>query len=135
MRKTRLHLISIILVLGVAAMTAMATAAAKEITAEQFKEMILLLSHIEHGKTTLLAVQGDKIIEVTEFALMKKISLSGIKTSFYLQNTKTGVKTLVVTYEAGDTSKSVSRDFWGIICRGAGLCASCTQLFGDNPCK
>jgi hypothetical protein len=135
MRKTRLHLISIILVLGVAAMTMMATAAANEITGEQFKEMILLLSHIEHGKTTLLAVQGDKIIEVTEFALMKKISLSGIKTSFYLQNTKTGVKTLVVTYEAGETSKSLSRDFWGIICRGAGLCGSCTQLFGENPCK
>jgi hypothetical protein len=135
MRKTRFYLTSIVFALSCMAMTVIAPAAATEITAEQFKEMILLLSNLDHGKTTLLAVQGEKIIEVTEFALLKKISLSGVKTTFYLQNTKTGVKTLVVAYEAGETSKSVSRVFWGKICRGTGLCDSCAQLFGDNPCK
>jgi hypothetical protein len=134
-RESKFYLASIVLAFSCMATTVAATAAASDITAEQFKEMILLLSNLDHGKTTLLAVQGDKIIEVKEFALMKKISLSGIKTTFYLQNAKTGVKTLVVTYEAGETSKSASRVFWGMICRGAGLCDSCTQLFGDNPCK
>jgi hypothetical protein len=135
MNRPNSHIAPIIFILGFLLMTGIAAAAANEITSEQFKEMILLLSHLDHGKTALVAVQGDKIIEVTEFALLKKISLSGVKTTFYLQNTKTGVKTLVVAYEAGETSKSVSRIFWGKICQGTGLCDSCAQLFGDNPCK
>jgi hypothetical protein len=124
---------SIVFLLGIFMMTGMA-AAANEITADQFKEMVLLLGKIDSGKTTLVAVQGDKTIEITDFALMKKISLSGIKTTFYLKNNKTGVRRLVIAYEPGETSKSLSRDFWGLICRGANLCKSCTQLFGDNPC-
>jgi hypothetical protein len=142
MNKPGYHKAPIIFVLGFLLMTGIAAAAnessaaaANDITAEQFKEMILLLSHLDHGKTVLVAVQGDKVIEVTEFALLKKISLSGIKTTFYLQNTKTGVKTLVVAYEAGETSKSAGRMFWGMICRSTGSCGGCTQLFGENPCK
>ena len=135
MKRSNLLAASIVFIFCFSVMTGIAAAAANEITAEQFKEMILLLNHLDHGKTALVAVQGDKIIEVTEFALLKKISLSGVKTTFYLQNTKTGVKTLVVAYEAGETSKSVSRIFWGKICQGTGLCNSCAQLFGDNPCK
>jgi hypothetical protein len=135
MGRSRFYTASFVLALSCIGMAVRAAAAANDITAEQFKEMVLLLSHLEHGKTTLVAVQGDKVTEVTDFALLKKISLSGIKTTFYLQNAKTGVKTLVTGYEAGETSKSASRAFWGMICRGTGLCASCTQLFGDNPCK
>jgi hypothetical protein len=105
------------------------------ITASQFKELITLLSSVDHGKTTLIAVQGNQTFEVTEFTLMKKISLSGIKTAFYLRNDKTGARKQIVVYEPSETGKSISRDFWGLICRGANLCQSCTQLFGDNPCK
>jgi hypothetical protein len=116
-------------------MTRISAAAENEITPEQFTRLIQLLNSIDHGKTTLVAVQGEGDIEITDLALMKKISLSGVKTAFYLKDVRSGVKRLVAAYEAGQTSKSTSRKFWGLVCSGAGLCDSCTQLFGDNPCK
>jgi hypothetical protein len=135
MKRSSLFAASIVFIFCFSVMTGIAAAAANEITAEQFKEMILLLNKLDHGKTTLVAVQGEKVTDVTEFALMKKISLSGVKTAFYLKDVKSGVKRLIAEYESAQTSKSLSRDFWGKICRGAGLCDSCAQLFGDNPCK
>jgi len=134
MKKTGLLVIAVVL-LGLIYMPGNSAAAADPITASQFKGLIALLSHPDHGKTTLLAVQGEKTIEVTDFALMKQIAASGIKTTFYLKDEKTGSKRQVATYEPSETDKSLSRDFWGLVCRGANLCYSCTQLFGDNPCK
>jgi hypothetical protein len=134
MKRSNFYIASIVLVLSFFVMTGIA-ATANEITADQFKEMVLLLGKLDSGKTTLIAVQGDKTIEITDFALMKRISLSGVKTTFYLKNEKTGVKRLVVSYEPGETSKSLSRDFWKVICRASSLCNSCAELFGDNLCK
>jgi hypothetical protein len=134
MKRSNFYVASILFVFSFFVMTGIA-AAADEITAEQFKGLIVLLNNLDHGKTTLIAVQGDKTIEITDFALMKKISLSGVKTTFYLKDSKTGVKRLVVSYEAGETSKSLSRDFWKLICRSSGLCGSCAELFGENLCK
>jgi hypothetical protein len=134
MKRFKSHIGSIALFLGFFVMTGIA-ASADEITAEQFKGLIALLNNIDHGKASLIAVQGDKTVEITDLALMKRISLSGIKTTFYLKNSKTGAKTLVATYEAGETSKSLSRDFWKLICRSSGLCGSCAELFGENLCK
>jgi hypothetical protein len=128
-------LISAVVLLGLILMPGKSAVAQDEITASQFKELIVLLSHIEHGKTTLVAVQGNQTIEVTEFALMKQLSASGIKTTFYLRDDKTGVRKLIAAYESSQTTKSMSRKFWGLICSSSGLCQSCTQLFGDNPCK
>jgi hypothetical protein len=107
----------------------------EKITSSQFKGLIALLSSVDHGKTTLIAVQGNRTYEVTEFTLMKQISLSGIKTTFFLRDDKTGSRKQITVYEPSETGKSMSRNFWGLICSGAGLCQSCTQLFGDNPCK
>jgi hypothetical protein len=113
----------------------MSAAADETITESQFKGLIVLLSHLDHGKATLIAAQGSRTFEVTEFALMKQISLSGIKTTFYLRDDKTGSRKQIAVYEPSETGKSMSRDFWGLICKSAALCPSCTQLFGDNPCK
>ena len=134
MKKYSFYAALSVFVLSIFMMTGIA-AATEEITAEQFKQLVVLLNNLDHGKTTLIAIQGDKTIEITDFALMKKNSLSGIKTTFYLKNNKTGVRTLVVEYEAGMTSKSLSRDFWKLICRTSSLCGSCAELFGENPCK
>ena len=128
-------LIAAFVLLGFILMPWQPAVADEEITASQFKGLIALLSSVDHGKTTLVAVQGDRTIEVTEFALMKQIAASGIKTTFYLRDDKTGVRKLIAAYESSQTTKSLSREFWGKICSGAGLCYSCTQLFGDNPCK
>jgi hypothetical protein len=128
-------LITAVVLLGLILMPGKSAAADDAITASQFKGLIALLSSVDHGKTTLIAVQGNRTIEVTEFTLMKQISMSGIKTTFYLRDNKTGSRKQIAAYEPSETGKSMSRDFWGLICRGAGLCQSCTQLFGDNPCK
>jgi hypothetical protein len=125
----------IVAVVGLILTPRMSATADEAITESQFKGLIVLLSHLDHGKSTLVAVQGNRTIEVTEFTLMKQISVSGIKTTFYLRDDKTGSKKQIAVYEPTETGKSMSRDFWGLICRGAALCQSCTQLFGDNPCK
>jgi hypothetical protein len=134
MKKSMLLLFAVVLPCLVL-MPGKMSAADDAITSSQFKGMIALLNPIDHGKSTLVAVQGNRTIDITEFAQMKQISMSGIKTAFYLRDDKTGAKKQIAIYEPSETGKSISRDFWGLACRGAGLCQSCTQLFGDNPCK
>jgi hypothetical protein len=135
MKKIKFPFACAIVIFGFLVMMGISAAAENEITAEQFTRLIELLNNLDHGKTALVAVQGDREIEITDLALMKKISLSGVKTAFYFKDVKTGVKRLIAAYEAGQTTKSTSRKFWGMVCSGAGLCNSCAQLFGDNPCK
>jgi hypothetical protein len=128
-------LVAVVFFLGLVFMPLRSTVAQDEITASQFKGLIALLSHVDHGKSTLVAVQGNRTIEVREFALMKQISTSGIKTTFYLRNDQTGSKKQIAVYEPAETGKSLGRAFWGMVCTSAGACKGCTELFGENPCK
>jgi hypothetical protein len=134
MKRQYSHLVAMSL-LGILLMPGKLALSDDTITAGQFQRLIELLSHVDSGKTTLLAVQGGRTIEVTEFTLMKQISASEIKTVFYLKNDKTGEKKQIAIFDPSETGKSLSRGFWGLICKGAGVCHGCTELFGDNPCK
>jgi len=127
--------IAIAILLGLVLTPLMSPAAQNDITADQFKAMVLLLSRIDGGRTTLVAVQGNKTVEITEFTLMNKIAASGIKTTFYLMNEKTGSKKEVAVYDPTDTGKSLSRSFWRIVCKSAGVCSGCAELFGEDICR
>lgn len=111
------------------------TGAQDTITESQFKALHVLLSSPDHGKTTLVAVQGDKKIEITDFALMKKIALSGIKTTFYLRNDKTGEMKELVVYQPSETGKSMNLEFCKVVCNKANICSSCAQIFGQSICR
>jgi hypothetical protein len=133
--KTSAAIITGMVLLGLILMPGTSAVADDTITASQFKGLIALLSHLDQGKATLVAVQGSQTIEVTEFALMKQISASGIKTTFFLRDDKTGSRKQIAIYGPSETGKTMSRPFWGLVCGSAGSCTGCTDLFGVNPCR